>query len=134
MPEQQQESLKVYELAKELGLDSFTLLDKLKQINIEVKSHMSSLEESQAEKIREALRNEGKARPTTIVKKKATVPSSITPTISVTAGATTTKKVTKKSSTTATTPKPSTDVEEIKSAAEAPKKKVIKRRCGNTKI
>ena len=61
MPEQQQESLKVYELAKELGLDSFALLDKLKQINIEVKSHMSSLATEQANAVREAIKNEKKS-------------------------------------------------------------------------
>ena len=55
MTDQTQDTLKVYELAKELGLDSFALLDKLKQINIEVKSHMSSLAADQAQAIREAL-------------------------------------------------------------------------------
>lgn len=41
MPEQ--EKLKVYELAKELGIDSISLLDQLKTINIHVKTHMSEL-------------------------------------------------------------------------------------------
>lgn len=48
-------SMKVYELAKELGMDSFGLLDTLKQIDIEVKSHMSSLAAEQTKAVREFL-------------------------------------------------------------------------------
>ncbi len=43
-----QSSIKVYELAKELGMDSIGLLDTLKQIDIKVKSHMSSLKVEEA--------------------------------------------------------------------------------------
>ncbi len=39
----EQENMKVYELAKELGVDSISLLDKLNALNIKVKNHMSSL-------------------------------------------------------------------------------------------
>ena len=39
----EQENVKVYELAKELGLESFALVDKLNSLNIKVKSHMSEL-------------------------------------------------------------------------------------------
>ncbi|MFZ9596245.1 MAG: translation initiation factor IF-2 [Bdellovibrionia bacterium] len=39
----EQEMVKVYELAKELGIDSISLLDKLKSLNIKVKNHMSEL-------------------------------------------------------------------------------------------
>ncbi len=39
----EQGSMKVYELAKELGLDSISLLDRLSGLNIKVKSHMSDL-------------------------------------------------------------------------------------------
>ena len=46
------ENIKVYELAKELGLDSITLIEKLKQLEIEVKSHMSSLNEQDAKTVR----------------------------------------------------------------------------------
>ena len=38
-----EEMVKVYELAKELGVDSISLLDKLKGLNIKVKNHMSEL-------------------------------------------------------------------------------------------
>ena len=48
-------SVKVYELAKELGMDSISLLDRLKELKISVKSHMSSLSEEQAERARESL-------------------------------------------------------------------------------
>lgn len=39
----EQQGMKVYELAKELGLDSISLLGKLDGLNIKVKSHMSEL-------------------------------------------------------------------------------------------
>ena len=61
MTEQTQESVKVYELAKELGMDSFALLDKLKAIQIEVKSHMSSLGEQEIKAIRDHLKGERKS-------------------------------------------------------------------------
>ena len=149
MSEQMQESLKVYELAKELGLDSFSLLDKLKKINIEVKSHMSSLAMDQANAIREAIRKEqrgGSAAPTSEggVKKRAKAPAS---TISAgsaataagapTAASPTTavKKIVKKASApsaTASESKPTASAASTQQVApastEAPKKKVIKRR------
>ncbi len=43
MTEQEISSVKVYELAKELGIDSFSLVDKLKDLKIQVKNHMSDL-------------------------------------------------------------------------------------------
>ena len=49
------EPVKVYELAKELGTDSISLLDKLKGIGIAVKSHMSSLTPEQADNARTSL-------------------------------------------------------------------------------
>jgi translation initiation factor IF-2 len=39
----EQQTLKVYELAKELGVDSISLVDKLRMLNINVKNHMSEL-------------------------------------------------------------------------------------------
>ena len=44
--------MKLYELAKELNLASKELLKKVKELGIEVKSHLSSLEDSDVEKIR----------------------------------------------------------------------------------
>jgi translation initiation factor IF-2 len=42
----QHEPVKVYELAKELGMDSLSLLDKLGGLGIKVKNHMSELTEA----------------------------------------------------------------------------------------
>ncbi len=50
------ETVKVYELAKELGIDSISLLDKLKSLNINVKNHMSELRENEASLARNSLR------------------------------------------------------------------------------
>ena len=44
--------IKVYELAKELSLDSKDIILKLKKMGYEVRSHMSSLDDSVADKIR----------------------------------------------------------------------------------
>ena len=45
--------IRIYELAKELGMTSKDLLHKLKDLDIEVSSHMSSLEDEEAEMIKE---------------------------------------------------------------------------------
>jgi translation initiation factor IF-2 len=50
------ETVKVYELAKELGIDSISLLDKLKSLNINVKNHMSELRGEEASLARSSLR------------------------------------------------------------------------------
>jgi len=52
---QQAEPMRVCELAKEMKLNSKTLISKLKEIGINVNSHMSSLSEKQAEKVRKSL-------------------------------------------------------------------------------
>ena len=46
--------VKVYELAKELDKSSKELVEFLREKNIEVKSHMSTLEENEAELVRKA--------------------------------------------------------------------------------
>ncbi len=50
------EMVKVYELAKELGIDSISLLDKLKSLNIKVKNHMSDLRNEEAQIARTSLK------------------------------------------------------------------------------
>lgn len=50
--------VKVYELAKELGMDSMTLLDKLKQLDIDVKSHMSALGSEEVKIVRDQIAKE----------------------------------------------------------------------------
>src|SRR5690242_8131129 len=52
----EQEMVKVYELAKELGIDSISLLDKLKGLNIKVKNHMSELRPEEVQIARSSLR------------------------------------------------------------------------------
>ena len=44
--------LKVYELAKEMNLSNTEMLDKLNKMGISVKSHLSTLEESEVNKIK----------------------------------------------------------------------------------
>ena len=67
----EQENTKVYELAKELGIDSISLLDKLKTLNIKVKNHMSELAEADLQVARTALK---KATETPAAEKKTAAP------------------------------------------------------------
>ena len=117
--------VKVYELAKELGMDSFGLLDILKKNGIEVKSHMSSLEAEQAEAARNFILK-AKAPAAAPAKKTATrkaavrkAATSTTDTVEPPAAPKETKTVSRKRTTSA-------------AATEAPatKTKVIKRRSG----
>ena len=48
--------MKVYELAKELGTETITLMDKIKGWGLPIKNHMSSLSESQVEDIQSRLK------------------------------------------------------------------------------
>ncbi len=50
------EPIKVYELAKELGIDSISLVDKLKTLEINVKNHMSELTDTDVERARSVLK------------------------------------------------------------------------------
>lgn len=53
--------LKVHELAKELGVPSKEILEKAKKLKIEVASHLSNLDDEQANKIRKAYNSTGTA-------------------------------------------------------------------------
>ena len=76
--------VRVYELAKEAGMDSKTLTAKLIELGYDVKTHSSSLDEAVAEEIREKLlkthvevqekRIQAKGRTTVIRRRKKTVP------------------------------------------------------------
>ena len=44
--------IRVYQLAKELGVENAELIDKLKALNFEVKNHMSTLSEGEVERVR----------------------------------------------------------------------------------
>ncbi|MGO1579810.1 MAG: translation initiation factor IF-2 [Peptoniphilaceae bacterium] len=48
--------MRVHALAKEIGISSRELLNKLENMGIEVKNHMSSLEENEINKVRESLK------------------------------------------------------------------------------
>ncbi len=48
--------LRVYELAKELGLGSKALILELEKLGVEVRSHMSSLDEDAAKLVRDSLK------------------------------------------------------------------------------
>ena len=52
--------MRVHELAKELGMENKELLDILQKKNVEVKNHMSTLEDGVADEIR---REKGGAKP-----------------------------------------------------------------------
>lgn len=63
--------IRVYELAKDLNMTNKALLDKMQDLNLEVKSHMSSLEESTVSTIKRSL--VGKKKKKIDVKVKASV-------------------------------------------------------------
>ncbi|MFH2060829.1 MAG: translation initiation factor IF-2 [Pseudomonadota bacterium] len=54
--------VRVYELAKDLNMTNRALLNKMKELKIEVKSHMSSLEDSDLRAIRQGLSGKSKQK------------------------------------------------------------------------
>ena len=46
---------RVYEVAKDLGVENKVVIDALKKHNVEVKSHMSTVEDSQVSMIKQSL-------------------------------------------------------------------------------
>src|SRR3954465_10077887 len=67
----EQGTLKVFELAKELGIGSFELVDKLKSLNIQVKNHMSDLRTEEIVQARTALKKPAEGGKKTTAKKPA---------------------------------------------------------------
>ena len=65
--------IKIHELAKKLGLNSKDVLDKAIELGVDVKSHMSSIEEKDAKKIEEKLSNVKKEVKETKEKKETPV-------------------------------------------------------------
>ena len=51
---------KIHELAKELGISSKEVLQKAKELGIEVASHLSNVEDEQIKKIKNAFSNNSK--------------------------------------------------------------------------
>ena len=74
----EQENVKVYELAKELGIAPLELVDKLKGLNIQVKNHMSDLQTSEVELARTSLRKSAEPEKTAKGAKKTTTRSTAT--------------------------------------------------------
>ena len=105
----EQESMKVYELAKELGVDSISLLDKLSGLNIKVKNHMSELASEEVRIARSSLGKKGEEKGATKktasgtktvakARKKATTASESTSSSTAATTATSTKTVSKTAS------------------------------------
>ncbi|MDA3894616.1 MAG: translation initiation factor IF-2 [Desulfobacteraceae bacterium] len=67
--------LRVYELARELNLENKALLEKMEEMGIEVKSHMSSLDEAAIKQIKQTLF--GKKTPDKVVEDKRIKPNVI---------------------------------------------------------
>ena len=69
--------IRVYELAKDLNMSNTALLNKMKELKIEVKSHMSSLEDSDISAIKRSLfgkekgKNEFKIKPSVIRRRRS---------------------------------------------------------------
>ena len=73
--------MKVHELAKELELSSKDLMDKLKKIGIEAKSHLSTLEDDEIKLIKEKLakKTSSKAKPKKVQEEKESEDSKVAP-------------------------------------------------------
>jgi translation initiation factor IF-2 len=122
------ESVKVYELAKELGMPPLSLLDKLKDLNINVKNHMSDLSEEDVSRARISLNpapvgksgTKGAAKTTTKSAGKTATKSAAG---AEAAGATTVKKkaAAPKTPTTTTKKKTAEPIEAPAPEASAPK-------------
>ena len=61
--------VKIYEIAKKLGLASKEVLEMAQKLNIEVKSHMSGVEEEEAKKIENSLSKKSDSKPEMTSKK-----------------------------------------------------------------
>jgi len=77
--------VRVYELAKDLNMTNRALLNKMKELKIEVKSHMSSLEDSAVRAIKQSLfgktkrKTDVKVRPSVIRRRKQSAADVVVP-------------------------------------------------------
>ena len=116
----QREPVKVYELAKELGMDSLSLLDKLGGLGIKVKNHMSELSDSDVEAAKAGLATKPAAAAKASGKstaRAATTKSATKATLTKTATAKTTAKT---AETTASPATAKTGAVKTRRKAEAP--------------
>src|SRR5262249_56851346 len=58
VPGQNVKKVRVYEMAKDVGLSNKDLVDKIRGLGIEVKNHMSALEPDDVARVRRALEKE----------------------------------------------------------------------------
>ena len=54
--------MRVHELAKELGMDNKELVDILQKKNVEIKNHMSTIEDNVADEIRREVSQKGEKK------------------------------------------------------------------------
>lgn len=115
-----QEPIKVYELAKELGLDSLTLVDRLGSLNIKVKNHMSELSTQDVEAARTALTKKTTGTKSgTKTAAKSTTPKTLTKTAPKAAAKSTAGATEEKPKKAATTRKKATPAESAAATAAA---------------
>ena len=122
---------KVYEYAKEIGMETLDLMDKIRKWNLPVKSHMAALDESLIDQIQDKLKEEMEA--SAAKKKKATKKKKAKAKKKTTAKkATAKKKVTKKKVT--TTVKKATTKKVTTKKATTKKKATAKKNAASTVI
>jgi translation initiation factor IF-2 len=54
---------RVYEIAKELNVDSKLIIEKLEAMDVDVKNHMSSITEAEAAKVKQAFQKPAPKHP-----------------------------------------------------------------------
>ncbi len=76
--------IRVYQLAKELGVDNNELIEKMKSLHFDVKNHMSTVSEGEAERIRAEFHrertvkiDEQRIRPTVIRRRRVTIEETV---------------------------------------------------------
>lgn len=132
------DQVKVFEFAKEIGMETLALMDKIREWKLPVKSHMATLDESMIAEIRSRLNPAAESEPAaagkktvkkTVAKKKADAgdakadsPAKVTKTAKTT---TTKKTVTKSTAAKAAAPATANEAEAAK-----PARNVIRRKAG----
>lgn len=120
---------KVYEFAKELGMETLALMDKIKAWKLPVKSHMSSLTDEQIDEIKNRLDEESGAKKKKakkkVVKKKAAKKKTAKKKVAKKATTTVVKRSTK-----TTTTKKADSAASATSKKTTTTKKVIRRKAG----
>ena len=118
--------MKVYELAKELGTETITLMDKIKGWGLPIKNHMSSLSEGQVEDIQSRLEKKSFKKKSSakkkVVKKKSAAKKS------------TSKKVTDKKSSAKKSGVKSKSSKTAKKDSEGAKKKSVSKKTVAKKV